>query len=350
MSASTMEKILVSGANGFIGAHTVERLLSRGKSVVGTVRNPGDPKMGFFKAMPGAERLMLVAANLLDPNPFDAHVDVDAVLHMASPYVMDVKDAQRDLVDPAVNGTLSMLRAAAKSARVKRVVLTSSMAAVTDEPDARLLTEEDWNTRSTLGRNPYYFSKTQAERATWDFMARQKPRFDLVVINPFLVIGPAHTSAINASNQIFVDLLAGKYPVMMALDWGFVDVRDVADAHARALETPAARGRYLCAAGNMSMTEVVAVIRAEGYSAKLPRFAMTGRAGTALMKLASYAQPTGVGSYLRTHLGRKPRFDTAKIRGDLGVAFRPVSESIRDTLADLARWGHIVATTARKSA
>jgi dihydroflavonol-4-reductase len=341
MNASTINKILVSGANGFIAAHAVERLLSRGKSVIGSVRNPTDPKMGSFKAVPGNERFTLVAANLLSPNPFDAHVDVDAVLHMASPYTMDVKDAQRDLVDPAVNGTLAMLRAAAKSARVKRVVLTSSMAAVTDEPDARLLTEEDWNTRSKLDRNPYYFSKTQAERAAWDFVAREKPSFDLVVINPFLVIGPAHTNAINTSNQIFVDLLAGKYPVILSLDWGFVDVRDVADAHIRALETPAASGRYLCAAGNMSMSEVVALIRLEGYSGKLPRLAMTGSAGTALMKLASYIQPTGVGSYLRTHLGRTPRYDSAKIRNGLGVAFRPVPESIRDTLADLARWGHI---------
>jgi dihydroflavonol-4-reductase len=115
------------------------------------------------------------------------------------------------------------------------------------------------------------------------------------------------------------------------------------------LETPAAKGRYLCAAGNMSMAEVVALMRSEVYSARLPRFAMTGRAGAAMMKLASYAQPTGVGSYLRTHLGRKPRFDTAKIRGNLGVAFRPVSESIRDTLADLARWGHSAPPIAKKS-
>ena len=249
------QSILVSGANGFIAAHAIERLLARGDHVIGTVRDARNKdKNGFLTAMPGAaERLQLVDADLNAADPFSAFVDVDAVLHMASPYVMDAKNVQRDLVDPAVNGTLSMLRAAAKSHRVRRVVLTSSMAAVTDEPDGRLLTESDWNDKSSMTRNPYYFSKTAAERAAWDFMAQEKPQFDLVVINPFLVIGPAHTSAINTSNQILVDLLAGKYPAIMDLTWGFVDVRDVADAHLAAVNHTAAQGRYLCAASSMSM-------------------------------------------------------------------------------------------------
>ncbi|MBX9881489.1 MAG: NAD-dependent epimerase/dehydratase family protein [Sphingomonas sp.] len=335
--------ILVSGANGFIAAHAVERLLARGDSVIGTVRNPDDPKHGFLRALPGAERLSLSPADLLDAQSFLAPASqADAVLHMASPYVMTVRDPQRDLVDPAVQGTLAVLEAAAKSPRVKRVVLTSSMAAVTDEPPTdRALTEGDWNTRSTLRRNPYYLSKTLAERAAWDFMAQAKPGFDLVVINPFLVVGPAHTAAINTSNQIFVDLLAGTYPVIMALDWGFVDVRDVADAHLLALDNDQASGRYLCAAANMNMAEVVRLVRAAGYRGKLPSLELTGAIGTSLMRLASYAQPQGVGSYLRSHLGRVPRVDTAKIRRELSMAFRPVEQSIRDTLADLARWGHI---------
>jgi dihydroflavonol-4-reductase len=346
-SESALKRVLVSGANGFIAAHAVERLLARGNHVVGTVRDPGDPKNAFLRSMPGAERLTLVAADLGDADPFGAHVGVDAALHMASPYVMDVRDPQRDLVDPAVNGTLAMLRAAATSETVKRVVLTSSMAAVTDEPDGRLLAERDWNTQSSLTRNPYYYSKTLAERAAWEFMEREKPGFDLVVINPFLVIGPAHTKAVNTSNKIFVDLLAGTYPVVMALDWGFVDVRDVADAHLAALEKPQAHGRYLCAAETMEMAQVVALMRELGYVGKLPKIKLTGGVGTMLMRLASYAQPKGVGSYLCTHLGRHPRFDTAKIRRELGITFRPAADSIRDTLADLARWGHIEAPERR---
>ena len=341
---STGQRIFISGANGFIAAHSIERLLRRGATVVGSVRAPSDTKNAFLRALPGGERLTLVAADLDDRDPFGAHVDADAVIHMASPYRIVVEDPQRDLVDPAVNGTLAMLRTAAASSCVKRVVLTSSMAAVTDEPDGRLLTESDWNTRSSLTRNPYYYSKTMAERAAWAFMEAEKPRFDLVVINPFLVIGPAHTGAINTSNQIFVDLLAGKYPAVMDLDWGFVDVRDVADAHIAALDRAQAHGRYLCAAETMNMAAVVALMREFGYRGKLPKLNLAGPTGTALMQLASYAQPKGVGSYLRTHLGRHPRFDTAKIRRELGVSFQPVKESIRDTLADLAAHGHIAAS------
>jgi dihydroflavonol-4-reductase len=327
-------KILVSGATGFIASHTIEKLLAQGHDVDATVRN-------------AAEHLSLVSAELTAKDPFDAHVDVDIIMHMASPYVMHAKDPQRDLVDPAVEGTLSMLRAAAKSPRVKRVVLTSSMAAITDEPDGRVLTEADWNSKSSLTRNPYYLSKAAAERAAWDFMTAEKPGFNLVVINPSLVVGPAHTPAINTSNQTFVDMINGVYPAVMAIDWGFVDVRDVADAHIAAMNTPAASGRYICASANMTMAEVADLMRAKGYShTKLPKLDLSGGFGTALMRLASHFQPVGIGSYLRTHLGRAPRFDNSKIRKELGITFRAPADSISDTLADLAKWGHIPAQKA----
>ena len=339
-------KILVSGATGFIAGHTIEKLLAQGHDVVATVRNAADvAKTAHLSVMPGAsDRLSLVSAELMAKDAFDAHVDVDVIMHMASPYVMHVTDPQRDLVDPAVEGTLAMLRAAVKSSRVKRVVLTSSMAAITDEPDGRVLTESDWNTKSSLTRNPYYLSKTLAERAAWDFMKDQNPSFDLIVINPFLVIGPAHTSAINTSNQTFVDMIKGTYPAIMAIDWGFIDVRDVADAHIAAMNTPAASGRYICAAENMTMAQVVALMRALGYgTTKVPKLDLSGALGTTLMRVASYMQPSGIGSYLRTHLGRAPRFDNSKIRGDLGITFRTPAQSITDTLADLTTWGHIPA-------
>jgi len=238
-----VKTVLVSGATGFIAGHTIERLLAAGHKVVGTVRDPSaEAKLAHFRAMPGAERLQLVAADLTDADPFSPYTDVDVIMHMASPYRPNVADPQRDLIDPAVQGTLSMLRAAAAQPRVRRVVLTSSMAAVTDEPDGRVLTEADWNTKSSLTRNPYYYSKALAERAAWDFVARERPGFDLVVINPFLVIGPAHTSAINASPEIFVNIIKGVFPAVFALNWGVVDVRDVADAHIAAMTRPNAAG------------------------------------------------------------------------------------------------------------
>ncbi|WP_372840225.1 SDR family oxidoreductase [Phaeovulum sp.] len=335
-------KVLVSGATGFIAGHTIERLLAAGHEVVGTVRNPADEaKLAHFRTMPGAERLQLVAADLTDADPFSAYTDVDTIMHMASPYRPNVADAQRDLVDPAVQGTLSMLRAAAAQPRVRRVVLTSSMAAVTDEPDGRVLTEADWNNKSSLTRNPYYYSKALAECAAWKFVARERPGYDLVVINPFLVIGPSHTSAVNTSPEIFINIIKGVFPAVLSLNWGVVDVRDVADAHIAAMERPKAAGRYLCVGDAMSMAEAVALMRAEGFGAKLPRLSMTGAIGTAVMKAFSYTQPVGTGSYLRTNLGRTLRFDASKSQNELGIHYRDAATSLRDTLADLARWGHI---------
>lgn len=342
------EQVLVSGANGFIASHSIAQLLEQGKRVIGTVRNPHDEtRTAHLQALPSADTgLTLVAADLTADDPFSAYTDVDAILHMASPYVLNAADAQKDLVDPAVKGTVSMLRAAAMSPRVKRVVLTSSMAAITDEPDGRLLSEADWNDKSTLTRNAYYYSKTMAERAAWDFMEREKPGFDLIVINPFMVIGPALSSEINTSNQILVDVAAGVYPAILALEWGFVDVRDVAEAHVRALTASDANGRYLCAAGNRNMAELVQLIRKAGAaSGKLPSLNLAHGLGTSLMMLASYAQPAGVGSYLRTHLGRVPRFTNAKIQADLGLRFRDVDQTIIDTVKDLIRLGHMPAAS-----
>ncbi|HEX8233134.1 MAG TPA: aldehyde reductase [Caulobacteraceae bacterium] len=335
------ERVLVSGAAGFVGAHVVERLLTVGYTVRGTVRDP--TKAEHLRALPGAsERLELAPADLLEPDAFHPHVaGVDYVIHTASPYVLNARDPQRQLVDPAVRGTLSVLEAAATNPRIKRVVLTSSMAAVTDEPDGRVLTEMDWNDRSSLTRNPYYFSKAEAERAAWRFAREAKPAWNLIAINPFLVIGPAHTQALNASNQVIADLVRGRYPGVLALEWGFVDVRDVAEAHVRALTAPDAQGRYICAAETRSMRQVAEAVRRSGFEgANLPKLMLDSGPGTVMARLMSHTQKPGVGSYLRTHLGKTPRFDDSKIRRDLGLAFRDVDQSILDTLHDLRRWGH----------
>lgn len=343
----TSKLVVVTGAAGFIASHVVARLLSAGYRVRGTVRSLARREgYAHLLALPGAERLDLVEADLRSETAFDAVVaGAAAVLHTASPYTLNVEDPQRDLVAPAVDGTRNVLAACARAAGIERVVLTSSMAAVTDEPDEdHVLTEADWNERSSLTRNPYYYSKMLAERAAWDFMAAEPRGFDLVVINPFLVIGPSLSPGINTSNQLFVDLFDGTYPGIMNLTWGFVDVRDVAEAHVRAMETASASGRYLCAGETISMREVVDLLAASAPAgAKLPRRGLDCAVGDFAVKLSSYLQPKGVGSYLRTHVGRVPRYDTAKIRRELGLSFRPVTESIEDTVADLRRAGHLPA-------
>jgi dihydroflavonol-4-reductase len=345
MKGVLMARVLVTGATGFIASHTIADLLAQGHEVRGTVRSRAKAlQEAALARVPGAERLELVEANLLDAASFDRPAQgCDAVFHIASPYVIDVKDPQRDLVDPAVKGTEAVLAAAAK-AGVKRVVLTSSVAAITDEPPQdHALTEADWNTKSSLTRNPYYFSKAEAEREAWRFMERDKPGFDLVVINPFLVIGPSYTRALNETNKILADLTKGVYPGLLDLHWGFVDVRDVARAHVLAYETPSASGRYLCSGDILSMREAVAALRAAVPAAKLPKLPLDNALGSLVTKLASYSQPQAVGSYLRSHVGRKLRYDNGKIRRELGLTFRPAKTAIAEAVADLVKWGHIKA-------
>jgi dihydroflavonol-4-reductase len=344
---ATAAPVLVTGASGFIASRIVEQLLAKGYRVRGTVRSLSkEHDLAPLRVMPGAaERLELVEADLLAPGSFDrAAAGCERVMHTASPYVLNAADPRRDLVEPAVSGTHNVLGACRRAATVARVVFTSSMAAITDEPESdHTLTESDWNTKSSLDRNPYYYSKTLAERAAWEFVERQTPRFDLVSVNPFLVIGPSLVPGLNTSNRILVDLLNGTYPGIVSLTWGLVDVRDVADAHVRAMETPSAGGRYICAGETASMRFVVDLLKAHGWGdgRKLPTMGLDNAIGNAVVRLASYLQPKGVGSYLRTHIGRVPRYDTSKIQRDLGMRFRPLEQSILETMDDLIRWGHI---------
>ena len=340
-----MATVFVTGAAGFVASHVVCRLLADGHVVRGSVRDlERRASYAHLLQLPGAERLELVQANLLDKHVFDRHVvDCEYVFHTASPYLLDVADPKRDLVEPAVQGTRNILEACLAAPAVKRIVLTSSMAAITDEPDdAKILTERDWNERSSLTRNPYYYSKTLAEREAWTLVEKHTPAWDLVVVNPFLVIGPSLNAAINTSNQLFVDLLGGTYPGIMSLTWGFVDVRDVAEAHARAAMVQTASGRYICASETITMRSVVELLREMGFAEqRLPKLGLDCSIGDYAAKLGAYFQPKGVRSYLLTHLGRIPRFDNTKIQRELGLQFRPVATSIRETVENLVRWGHV---------
>jgi len=264
------------------------------------------------------------------------------VIHTASPYVLSVNDPQTELVDPAVNGTLTVLRSC-KKLNVKKVVLTSSMAAITDHPE-KVYTEEDWNVKSTLKRNPYYYSKKLAEEAGWRYVTEIKDNgeecFDLVVINPFLVIGPSLSKeGVNTSNAIFQGLLTGEYPVIMRIGWGIVDVRDVAQSHILAMENDNAEGRYICCNTTLWMKDVVAFLKGHYPKYKLPKTEMDCNIGSGLVKFLSNFQKAGVRDYLKTNLDTYPEFDNSKIKNQLGIEFRDVYQTILDTCGYLLDFG-----------
>jgi len=320
--------------------------LRLGYRVRGTVRSvKNESKIRFLRDLdPSGDHLELVEADLNDPHSFDPHIrDCEFVLHTASPYTLDAQDPQRELVDPAVQGTRGVLQACVTNGNVlRRVVVTSSMAAITDSPeDNKIYNEQDWNTASTLKRNPYYFSKVLAERAAWEFMDQQKPQFDLVVINPFLVIGPAlNNTDINTSNQVFKDILDGKFPGIMKIGWGFVDVRDVAAAHVLVIQKKEAAGRYVCANRTMWMKEVCELLRNRYPNYPIPKFDLACSFGNVAVLLGSYFEKGGTGSYIRTNLGKFPQFDHSKIM-NLGLEFRDLNQTIFDTCDDLIGKGHI---------
>lgn len=344
---ATDQPVCVTGASGFVAAHLVRELLARGYRVRGTVRRTDDlSKYTFLTSLPGAdERLELVAAELLTAGSYAAAVaGCEVVFHTASPYAVNVEDPQADLVDPAVKGTVNVLDAC-KAAGTRRVIVTSSMAAISDEPDnERVFSEKDWNDKSSLVRNPYYYSKVLAERAAWDYVKGDDKPFELITINPFLVIGPSLGPSLNTSNGMLRDIIKGVYPAILDLSWGFVDVRDVATAHVRAMENPEASGRYLVAGETLSMTDLVLHLREIGAGrdgGKLPRMRLTGGFGTRLMRAASYTQPRGTATYLRSHLGKVMRYTAGKSERELGMAYMPARDSVTEAIADMRTWGHL---------
>ncbi|KAA3644909.1 MAG: aldehyde reductase [Chloroflexi bacterium] len=339
-----VDTVCVTGASGYIAAHIVKDLLEQGYEVRGTVRSNPE-KYDYLTSLPGAnERLTLVEGELLTEGSYDEAVSgCDYVIHVASPYRINVKDPQTDLVDPALKGTLNVLRSCQKAGSIKRVVLTSSGAAITDEAETgKLFSEDDWNEKSTLQRNPYSYSKVKAEKAAWDFIEKEKPSFDLVVINPTFVTGPSLGPGLNSSPTILRDMMVGGYPAIMSFEFSFVDVRDVAVAHRLAMENKKASGRYICANETRSVRQIVELLKAEGYSGyKLPVLDLTSKFGNRLVWLLSFAQPRDTGTFMRLAVGKESRYDNSKIKRDLGMEFLSVEQSILETVEDLLKWGHL---------
>lgn len=261
--------VLVTGGSGFVAGHCILRLLNAGYSVRTTVRSlsreAGVREVLRVGGTEPGDRLACVAADLTsDAGWADAVAGARFVLHVASPFPAQVPRHEDELVVPAREGALRVLRAA-RDAGVSRAVLTSSFAAVGygHPPQSRPFTEEDW-TDPDRAPTAYVKSKTLAERAAWDFIAREGGDLELAVVNPVGVLGPVLAPDISASVEIVKRLMNGSLPGCPRLSFAFVDVRDVADLHVRAMTDPAAAGgRFLAVAGEpMWMRDAALVLKA----------------------------------------------------------------------------------------
>jgi nucleoside-diphosphate-sugar epimerase len=335
-----MSKVLVTGGSGFVGSHCLLQLLAAGHEVRTSVRSlkreadVRDMLRQGGAANPGA-RLSFVEADLAsDAGWPEAAAGCDYVLHVASPFPQTVPKDANELIGPARDGALRVLRAA-RQAGVKRVVMTSSFAAIGYGAEGREapFTEEDWTDPDGPDVQPYVKSKTLAERAAWDFVRAEGGGLELSVINPVGVFGPVLGPDYSTSILVVQRLMDGAVPGCPRLYFGLVDVRDVADLHIRAMTDPAAKGeRFLAVAGDfMSMLDIAKTLKAElgPAASRVP----TRELPDWLVRLVAIADPAV--KQVLPELGKRKNASNAKARRLLGWAPRTNTEAIVATAKSL---------------
>ena len=272
-----MTRVLVTGGSGFIGSHALLQLLTAGYEVRTTVRSLSrEDKVRGLLETAGIEsdgRLSFIAADLESDEGWKEAVEgCEYVLHVASPFPVSQPKDEDELIVPARNGTLRVLRAA-RDAGVTRVVVTSSFAAVGYGHDARdePFDETDWSNLESPAATPYVKSKTLAEKAAWDFVSSEGGGMELSVVNPVGVFGPVLGADYSTSIVLIQRLMDGAVPGCPRISFGVVDVRDVVDLHLRAMTHPAAKGeRFLAVSGEwMSVLEMAKILKSRlGEAAK----------------------------------------------------------------------------------
>jgi nucleoside-diphosphate-sugar epimerase len=338
-----MSTVLVTGGSGFIGSHTILRLLAAGHRVRTTIRSPGRERrvrerLAAGGADPG-DRLSFAIADLTtDAGWPEAVAGCEYVLHVASPFPPTIPKDEDELIVPARDGALRVLRAA-RDAAVKRVVLTSSFAAVGygHPPRTAPFDETTWTNPDGEGVQPYTKSKTLAERAAWDFVAREGGALELATVNPVGVLGPVLGPELSTSILLVQRLMDGALPGCPKLVFGLVDVRDVADLHLRVMTHPAARGeRFLAVAGDfVSIHQIATVLkRRMGAAARrVPRFELPDW----LVRLVALRDAAA--KQILPELGHRKNATSAKAVRVLGWAPRSSEDAIVATAESLARLG-----------
>ena len=324
-------RLLVTGGTGFVGSHMLLRLLDDGYDVRTTVRaSARGAELRALVAGHGADvgRLEVAVADLTeDAGWAEAVRDRDIVLHVASPFPPGAPRDPGEVIRPAKEGTLRVLRAA-REAGVRRVVLTSSFAAIgySPKPDGSPYTEKDWTDPD--GQAPYIASKVLAERAAWDFVADGAGP-ELVVINPTGIFGPALGPDYSSSLGLIRRLLDGAMPGVPDLAFGVADVRDVVDAHVRAMLLPEAAGQRFLVVGQapVTMHEIARILRAGlgADAAKVP----TRRLPSWLIRVLARVHPEL--REMAPELGKRKQISNDKARTVLGWTPKPVDETIVDT-------------------
>lgn len=346
MQIDTSMPVMVTGATGYVAGRLMERLLEEGFTVHAAVRDPTSPdKLKYLEAL--AERtpgkILYFKADLLVPGSYaEAMAGCSVVFHTASPFITSVKDPLKELVEPARQGTRNVLETVNDTATVRRVVLTSSCAAIYGDNADRentaggVFTEADWNTSSSLDHQAYAYSKTLAERAAWE-IAEAQQRWDLVTINPSLVVGPGiNPNATSESFDIVRQLGDGTARMGVPdIGLGVVDVREVAEAHVRAAFLPEAHGRYILSGHDTSFPEIARVLRHRfGNDYPLPKRTLPK---AAVWLFGPLVNKTLTREYVSRNVNLPWRADNRRSREELGIQYRALEESLFDFFEQVMR-------------
>jgi len=332
----TTKPVLVTGASGFIAIHCIIQLLEQGYQVRGTLRSmtrEDELRKTIAKHIEADDKLTFIQADLLnDTNWADAVSGCDYVLHVASPFPFEAPKDENDLIRPAKEGTLRVLRAAADNG-VKRVVLTSSIAAISaGHPREKThFDEKDWSLSDSPAIESYPKSKTLAERAAWEFIKNlpQEHPLELAVINPGYVLGPLPDKYQRTSGELIQQLMSGALPGLARVQFTGVDVRDVAAAHIAAMITPEAAGQRFPCVGKQFWLYEAAQILNKHFSARGYKIPTTVLPSWLVRIVAIFLPPAR--SVLKT-LDRETFIDSTLIRKTLN--WKPLS--LEQSFIDMA--------------
>lgn len=272
-------RVLLTGISGFLGSHTAIQLLNKGYKVTGTVRNlsrANDLKAIIEKHTPNIQNLTIAEADLNDESKWpELTQNVDFIQHIASPFPRILPKHESDLIIPARNGVLNILKSASVN-NVKRVVITSSIAAVVygkNKKDLDLtFTEKDWTDESNKkDSTPYFRSKTIAEKAAWEYLKKNPSGLELVTVLPGAILGPVLEDDFGTSANIVIKTIDGSMPAIPKIGVEIIDVRSVADLLIKAMELPQANNqRYLASSGYLSFKNIAGILKKEYPNRKVP--------------------------------------------------------------------------------
>ena len=337
LSINSKKPVLVTGGNGFVGSWVVQKLLDKGLIVNVTVRNVKDNlKTDHLKKMADQSKgiIKLFQADLLEKDSFEeAMKGCETVFHTAAPFNFKFKDPTEEFYNPVVKGTENVLETVNKTKSVKTVIYTSTgWATYGDNADIalkpnKILNEDCWNDTSSLSHLPYAYSKVTAEKLAWEIANNQK-NWKLKVINPVNPVGPTKAGfSTSGTHELYVQLgngamKSGAPPV----EFGIVDIEDVADAHVNAAFNKNACGRYLIFSECMSLLSMANILREKfGDQYPLPKKEMPK---WLVWLVAPLLDKTLSRKYISRNMGHPWRGDNSKSINELGMKYRPIDNSV----------------------